>query len=59
MIGIAGASRMSSVLGLKASPQIAIVLPFNLPPKCREILLTSTRFCSWFTVSTAFRILKS
>ena len=31
MIGTAGASRMSSVFGLKANPQIAIVLPFRLP----------------------------
>ena len=29
MIGIAGASRMSSVRGLNARPQTAIVLPFS------------------------------
>src|ERR1051325_3868957 len=59
MIGIDGASRMSSVFGLKASPQTATILPFSDPPKCVSIFFTSTRFWYSLTASTALRILKS
>ena len=59
MIGIAGASRMSSVFGLNARPHTAMVLPFSELPKCASIFFTSTRFWYSLTASTAFRILKS
>ena len=49
---------MSSVRGLNASPQSAIVRPDRLL-KCCSILSTSRSFCRWFTSSTARRILKS
>src|SRR5437763_9372047 len=51
-----GASRMSSVLGLKASPHTATVRPSRPAVKCRCILRNSTSFCRAFTASTAFRI---
>ena len=58
MIGMAGASRMSSVLGLKASPHTAMVLPLS-EPRWASIFLTRTRFWYSLTASTAFRILNS
>ena len=57
MIGIAGASRMSSVRGLNARPQTAIVLPFR-SPKCCCIFATSRAFCRSFTASTALQDLE-
>ena len=57
MIVMAGASRMSSVRGLNARPQTAMVLPFS-EPKWRCILVTSSCFCAALTCSTASRILK-
>ena len=58
MSTMAGASRMSSVRGLNARPQTAIVRPFS-EPKCRSIRPASTDFCRSFTRSTACRISKS
>ena len=49
---MAGASRMSSVLGLKASPHTPKVLPASAP-KCFVAFSTSQRFCRSFTRSTA------
>ena len=49
MIVIAGASRMSSVRGLNARPQSAIVRPFR-SPKCASIFSTSRDFCGSLTV---------
>ena len=40
--GMAGASRMSSVRGLNASPHTAIVLPFR-DPKCFRIFVEQPR----------------
>jgi hypothetical protein len=51
-----GAARMSSVFGLKARPQSAMVAPFNFGPKCRRSLVTSTSFCRLLVASTACRI---
>jgi hypothetical protein len=51
-----GASRMSSVLGLNASPQSAKVRPCSFPEKCVRIFLTSTCFWRVLTASTALRI---
>ncbi len=48
-----GASRMSSVLGLNARPQIAKVRPLRSSPKRRTTLSPSTRFCASLTASTA------
>ena len=48
-----GATRMSSVLGLKAKPHRAIVLPLRSSPKRCTILSTSTSFCCSLTASTA------
>ena len=52
----AGASRMSSVRGLKASPHTATLRPRISPPKCVEILSPRTffwaRFVSWTADST-------
>src|SRR6266511_1996143 len=48
-----GASRMSSVLGLKASPSSAIVLPRSLP-RCFCSFWTTRRFWSSLTAITAF-----
>ena len=59
MMAIAGASRMSSVRGLNASPQTAIVFPFTELPKCAASSSTSRSFCASLTASTAFRIEKS
>ena len=61
MITMAGASRMSSVRGLNASPHSAIVFPARpfSPLKWATILSTSRPFCRSFTASTARRILKS
>ena len=58
MIGMAGASRMSSVFGLNARPQTAMVLPFS-DAEVRLHLLHEHRFCNSLTDSTALRILKS
>ena len=49
----AGASRMSSVLGLKARPQTAMVFSLSSPRKCWWILRKSTSFCASLTASTA------
>ena len=43
-MSMAGASRMSSVLGLKASPKTPIFLRFR-PPSSRSILLKTRSFC--------------
>ena len=48
---IAGASRMSSVFGLKASPHTPMVFPAS-DPKCFVAFSTSQRFCRSFTRST-------
>ena len=47
-----GASRMSSVLGLKASPHSAIVLPLR-SGKCAVSFSNSRCFCRSLTASTA------
>ena len=52
MTAIAGASRMSSVRGLKARPHTATVLPAS-PPRCAATRGTSTAFCASFVRSTA------
>ena len=49
-----GASRMSSVFGLNASPSSATVLPRRLPRCCCSFPITR-RFWSSFTSITAFR----
>ena len=49
----AGASRMSSVSGLKARPSTARVLPLSLPPRALRILLIMRAFCASFTSITA------
>ncbi len=51
MTVMAGASRMSSVLGLKARPQTPTVSPCS-EPKCLRAFSTSVRFCRSFTRST-------
>ena len=53
MITRDGASRMSSVFGLNASPQSAIVRPARSAPSRATILSTSTCFCASLTSSTA------
>jgi hypothetical protein len=58
MSGIAGASRMSSVRGLNASPHTPRVFPFS-EPKCLRILPNSRVFCAALTDSTASRIRNS
>src|SRR5439155_1369869 len=58
MIGMAGASRMSSVRGLNARPHNANVRPFMVL-KWRSILSTSRCFCTSLTASTASKVLKS
>ena len=45
MSGTDGASRMSSVRGLNASPQTAMRLPFS-EPKCVSIFASSRCFCA-------------
>ena len=52
MIAMAGASRMSSVRGLKASPQTAIVFPARAP-RCAATRGTRTDFCASLVRSTA------
>ncbi len=49
----AGASRISSVSGLNANPQRAIVLPFKSPLKCFISFSNKILFCRPFTSSTA------
>ena len=49
-----GASRTSSVFGLKASPSSVTVLPRRLPRWCCSFPITR-RFCSSLTSITAFR----
>ena len=49
----AGASRISSVSGLKASPQIAIVLSFNLLLNNFKSFSNKALFCISLTSSTA------
>ena len=53
MITRLGASRMSSVLGLKASPQSAMRRPERSSPKRRTIFATRTPFCRSLASSTA------
>ena len=48
-----GASRMSSVRGLNASPQIAKVRPLRFSPKCCFTRAGIRRFCRAFTASAA------
>ena len=48
-----GASRMSSVLGLKARPQTAKLRSLRSRPKRSKTLSTSTTFCASLTESTA------
>ncbi len=48
-----GASRMSSVFGLKASPSSAMRFPRSRP-RCRCSFWRTRRFCSSFTSITAF-----
>jgi len=50
---IEGASRMSSVFGLNASPRSATVFPRS-DPRCFLSLLITRRFCSSLTSITAF-----
>jgi hypothetical protein len=56
---IAGASRMSSVFGLKESPHTAKRRPARFLPNRPWIRSTRSRFCVALTASTAFRIRKS
>ena len=49
---IDGASRMSSVSGLNASPSSATFLPRSAP-RCRLSFAITRRFCSSFTSITA------
>ena len=56
MIGSAGASRMSSVLGLNARPHSAKVRPARSSPRRATIFSTSRSFCASLTASTAARI---
>ncbi len=58
MISIDGASRISSVSGLKASPKIAIVFPLSVV-KWWTILSTKLFLASIFTSCTDLRSLKS
>ena len=58
MIQIAGASRMSSVRGLNASPQIAIVWPASLP-KWASSFLSTRRSLPLVHLDPALRIWKS
>ena len=50
-----GASRVSSVFGLNATPQTANRSPSSLSPKCRSIFLKKRFRCSWLISSTACR----
>ena len=49
----AGASRMSSVSGLKVSPRTAMVLPASLPPRAARIFFTMRAFWAALTSTTA------
>ena len=55
MTVIDGASLISSVRGLNASPQIANVRPDNGSPKCLFTLSNNSTFWLSFTCSTALR----
>ena len=55
----AGASRMSSVLGLKARPQTAKRRPVRSSPNCAWIWRARSSFWSSFTASTAWSMRKS
>ena len=59
MIVIAGASRMSSVRGLNASPHSAIVRPLQLAEVRLHLVARAATSGASFTASTARRILKS
>ena len=52
---IAGASRMSSVRGLKARPQTAKRRPRRSGPNSATTFSTRRPFCPSFTSSTAFK----
>ena len=52
MSGIDGASRRSSVLGLKVRPSTAIVLPRRLPPRAAATLRAIARLRASFTAAT-------
>ena len=52
MIDREGASRMSSVFGLKVSPRIAMVLPRTLPSQAWMILRAMARLRWSFTAAT-------
>src|SRR5438552_3461670 len=51
-----GASRMSSVLGLKVRPSTARVLPARLPPQAAMILSAIRRLRAWLTSTTVSTI---
>src|SRR5260363_97663 len=53
-----GASRISSVLGLNARPQMAKRKPLKSIPRRAVIFFASTSFCAAFTALTACRIRK-
>ena len=54
-----GASRMSSVPGLKASPHSAMVRPFMSGPNSSTSFSKSHCFCTWLRRSTAFSTIGS
>ena len=58
MTAAAGASRMSSVRGLNASPQTAMTLPFRVP-RWAAIRGTRTRRCASLAASTALTTRRS
>ena len=47
-----GASRMSSVFGLKVTPSTAMILPLGEPPQMSNTLSTMRRLTSSFTLMT-------